>query len=205
MNALEPTIYLVDDDKSFLHAMARFLRASGYRVECYASADEFLLRRDPDAAGCVIADLRMPGTNGFDLQSALAQTSNPIPVVFLTAHGDIPSSVRAMKRGAEDFLTKRAPKEDLLEAVRRALERDDRERATRSRVAALRRRLDTLTARERQVLLEVVQGKLNKQIASDLGIHERTVKLHRTAITGKLAVQSVAQLTRLVQEAGLLP
>jgi FixJ family two-component response regulator len=205
LKAREPIVYLVDDDESFRRAMKRFLCASGYAVESYSSADEFLLRRDPDTPGCVVVDLQMPGNDGFALQSALVQSNSPLPVVFLTAHGDIPSSVRAMKRGAEDFLTKRSAKEDILEAVRRALARDGRTRRARLREAALRERLERLTDREREVLLQVVQGKLNKQIASELGIHERTVKLHRTAITTKLEVRSVAQLTLLAREAGILP
>jgi len=147
--------------------------------------------------------LRMPQMNGLDLQSALAQTPNPLPILFLTGHGDIPSTVRAMRDGAEDFLEKRAPKEKLLDAVTRALDRDSRERATRERQRELRALFDTLSERELEVLSHVVRGQLNKQIAADLGLHERTVKLHRTAITTKLKVHSVAELTRLTQEAGI--
>jgi two-component system, LuxR family, response regulator FixJ len=200
-----PIIHLVDDDASFLSAMSRFLRASGFSVERYASATDFLARRRTGAPGCVLVDLQMPGLSGLDLQAVLASSPDPLPIVFLTAHGDIPTSVRAMRRGAEDFLTKRASKEELLAAVKRALDRDLRERAEREHLQDIHRRLEALSAREREVLALVVQGKLNKEIASELGIHERTVKLHRTAITTKLQVQSVAQLTRLAQEAGLLP
>jgi RNA polymerase sigma factor (sigma-70 family) len=200
-----PIVHLVDDDASFLSAMSRFLRASGFSVERYASADEFLARHRSGVPGCVLVDLQMPGSSGLDLQAAVASSPDPLPIVFLTAHGDIPTSVRAMKRGAEDFLTKRAPKEELLAAVMRALERDARERAERARLRELHSRLETLTPREREVLALVVQGKLNKEIASELGIHERTVKLHRTAVTTKLQVHSVAQLTRLAQDAGILP
>jgi FixJ family two-component response regulator len=141
--------------------------------------------------------------NGLDLQSALARSPNPLPILFLTGHGDIPSSVRAMRGGAVDFLEKRAPKEELLDAVRRALARDAREREERARRRELRARFDALSERELEVLSHVVRGRLNKQIAADLGIHERTVKLHRTAITRKLGVQSVAELTRLTDEAGI--
>jgi FixJ family two-component response regulator len=200
-----PVIHVVDDDASFLNAVSRFLRASGFTVKRYKSASEFLARRDVGTPGCVLADLRMPGLSGLDLQDALAETSDPLPVVFLTGHGDIPSTVRAMKHGAEDFLTKQAPKEELLAAVTRAMARDTRERARRRHLRDVQNRLEKLTPRQREVLLLVVQGKLNKQIAADLGIHERTVKLHRTAITTKLGVPSVAELTRLAQEAGLLP
>ena len=203
MNATVAIVHVVDDDASFLTAVSRLLRANGFSVKSYSSAQNFLAHRDPDAPGCVLADLRMPEMNGLDLQAALAQTSNPLPILFLTGHGDIPSSVQAMRDGAEDFLEKRAPKEQLLGAVTRALARDSREREARDRRRELRALFDTLTDREREVLAHVVQGRLNKQIAWDLGIHERTVKLHRTAITTKLNVQSVAELTHLTQETGL--
>jgi FixJ family two-component response regulator len=205
MSPTEPTLHIVDDDESFLTATSRLLRASGFAVRTFISASDFLASRDEDAPGCVLADVRMPGMNGLELQSALARSSNPLPILFLTGHGDIPSSVRAMRHGAEDFLEKRAPKTQLLEAVQRALARDARERETRNRQREVRARFDALTAREFEVLGHVVRGKLNKQIAGDLGIHERTVKLHRTAITTKLGVQSVAELTRLTDEAGFFP
>lgn len=205
MAEAQPVVHIVDDDASFLRAVGRLLRAEGYAVRQYGSAAEFLSRPESGGPGCLLADLRMPGMSGLDLQAALAKAPDPVPVVFLSGHGDIPSTVRAMKQGAEDFLTKHAPKEALLAAVRRALERDARERAHRVRQYELRARVETLTPREREVLARVVQGKLNKEIAAELGIHERTVKLHRTAITTKLDVQSVAQLTLLAQEAGLLP
>jgi two-component system response regulator FixJ len=198
-------VHVVDDDASFLRAVGRLLRASGFTVKQYGSAAEFLAQREDGGPGCVLADLRMPGMNGLDLQAALASGPDPLPVVFLSAHGDVPSTVRAMKQGAEDFLVKQAPHGELLAAVRRALERDARERAQRARRHDLQERLALLTPREREVLTLVVQGKLNKQIAGELGIHERTVKLHRTAITTKLEVRSVAQLTRLVQDARPFP
>jgi FixJ family two-component response regulator len=203
MSVTEPTVQIVDDDPSFLAAASRLLRASGFAVKTFSSASDFLAQHDTDAPGCVLADLQMPGMNGLDLQSALARSHNPLPILFLTGHGDIPSSVRAMRGGAVDFLEKRAPKEKLLDAVRRALVRDTREREERARQRELRARFDALSERELEVLSHVVQGRLNKQIASDLGIHERTVKLHRTAITTKLGVQSVAELTRLTLEAGI--
>jgi len=205
MNAIASVVHIVDDDVSFLAAVSRLLRANGFSVKTYSSAQKFLAQRDADAPGCVLADLQMPEMSGPDLQAALAQTSNPLPILFLTGHGDIPSSVQAMRDGAEDFLEKRAPKEKILDAVTRALARDSREREARDRQRELRALFDTLTEREREVLSHVVQGRLNKQIAGDLGIHERTVKLHRTAITTKLKVQSVAELTRLTQEAGIFP
>jgi len=203
MSETAPIVYVVDDDTSFLSAISRLLRANGFSVKTYSSAPEFLAQRDALAPGCVLADLRMPQMNGLDLQSALAQTPNPLPIVFLTGHGDITSTVRAMRGGAEDFLEKRAPKETLLDAVTRALRRDSQEREARERQRKVRALFDTLTERELEVLSHVVRGQLNKQIAGDLNIHERTVKLHRTAITTKLKVQSVAELTRLTQEAGV--
>jgi FixJ family two-component response regulator len=203
MNATEPTVHIVDDDAPFLAATSRLLRASGFAVKTFASASAFLAQRDENAPGCVLADVQMPGMNGLELQAALATSRNPLPILFLTGHGDIPSSVRAMRDGAEDFLEKRCPKAELLGAVERAFARDARERDARQRRCELRARFDTLTPRELEVLGHVVRGRLNKQIAGDLGIHERTVKLHRTAITTKLRVQSVAELTRLTDEAGL--
>lgn len=194
-------VHLVDDDPSFLTSMSRLLRASGYEVKTFTSVAGFLSQLAPDATGCVIADLRMPGQSGLDLQDALAKAGCPMSIVFLTGHGDIPSSVRAMRHGAEDFLTKRAPKNELLAAVQRALERGARENAQHLRLRELRDRLDQLTPREREVLDLVVRGKMNKEIAGELAIHERTVKLHRTSITSKLQIHSVAELTRLVLEA----
>ena len=205
MSATEPIVYVVDDDASFLTAISRLLQASGFAVKTFSSAHDFLLHRDEDGPGCVLADLRMPVMGGLDLQSALAQTPNPMPILFLTGHGDIPSTVQAMRGGAEDFLEKRAPKEKLIDAVTRALARDAHEREARAHQNELLARFEALSERELEVLSHVVQGRLNKQIAGDLGIHERTVKLHRTSITTKLRVQSVAELTRLTQEVGIFP
>jgi FixJ family two-component response regulator len=190
----------VDDDASFRTALARMLRASGFAVKTFASAEEFLSRPELDVPGCVLVDLQMPGLSGLDLQEALAKDGHGLPVVFLSGHGDIPTTVQAMRRGAEDFLTKRAPRAEVLDAVKRALDRDALERAEWTRRDAVRARFAALTPREREVLEHVVQGQLNKQIAYDLGIHERTVKLHRTALTTKLGVSSVAELTKLWME-----
>jgi FixJ family two-component response regulator len=198
-----PIVHVVDDDAPFLLAMSRLLRASGFAVRTYVSAAEFLAQRDEDAPGCVVADLHMPEVDGLELQAALARARNPLPVLFLSGHADTASTVRAMRGGAEDFLEKRAAKEDLLDAVQRALARDARERAERSHHDEIRQRFDTISPREREVLGLVLQGRLNKQIASDLGIHERTVKVHRKSIMTKLGVRSVAALTRLAQEAGV--
>ncbi len=197
------TVFIVDDDESFLKSVSRLLRASNHPVRTFASAKEFLEQLSPEMSGCVVADLQMPGMNGLEMQEALANTANPLPVVFLSAQGDIPTTVRAMRHGAEDFLTKLSPKHDLLDAIQRAMTRAARERKQRERLRSLRARFAALTERELEVLGHVVRGRLNKQIAADLGINERTVKLHRTSVTRRLKVQSVAELTQLVQEAGL--
>jgi FixJ family two-component response regulator len=202
LTALAPIVRVVDDDASFLKALARMLRASGFEVMTFASADELLAQGDLNVPGCVIVDLQMPGLSGLDLQEALAENGRALPVIFLSGNGDIPSSVLAMRRGAEDFLTKRAPKEDLLDAVKRGIDRDERERNRRVRQDALHACFITLTPRERQVLQHVIQGKLNKQIAYDLNINERTVKLYRTSIKAKLNVHSTAELTTLWLEFG---
>lgn len=196
-----PIVFIVDDDVSFRTAVSRLLRAEGHQVRAFSSASDFLKILPVAEPGCVVADLRMPGLSGLDLQAALAGSDSPMPVLFLTGQGDIPSSVQAMRLGAEDFLTKLAPKAQLLDAVKRALARDSRERAERAKVRGAMARFEGLTSREREVLQHVLRGRLNKQIAADLGIHERTVKLHRTAITTKVGVQSVAELAQLWMEA----
>jgi FixJ family two-component response regulator len=197
------TVFIVDDDKSFLRSLSRLLTAVGYSVETYGSAQDFFSRPEPCRPGCVVADLQMPEINGLQLQEALRRSANPLPVIFLTGQGDIPTTVSAMRSGAEDFLTKRAPKEELLAAVERAMQREAHERQQRLRHEQLNGRLAELSEREKEVLSHVVQGKMNKEIAADLNINLRTVKLHRTNITRKLHVQSVAELTRLADEGGL--
>ena len=203
MNTFRPVVYVVDDDQSFLTSVVRLFRASGFSAEAFSSSAEFLAQRATDSPGCVVADLHMPGLNGIELQAALAKTHHPLPIIFLTGRGDIPSSVTAMRRGAEDFLTKLAPKEELLAAVRRAIERDERERQERARRRELEARFDTLTPREHEVLTQVLGGRLNKQIAADLDIDERSVKRHRASVMSKLQVQSVAELSHLAHEAGM--
>lgn len=200
MSISPPTVYLVDDDASFLPATARLLRAAGFAVKTFSSTADFLAQCDRDSCGCVVTDLQMPGMNGMDLMAALARKPDPLPVLFLTGAGDIPASVHAMQKGADDFLEKRAPKEKLFDAIRRALERDAREREARHKRAEMRELFDALSTREREVLSHVFQGKLNKQIADELGIHERTVKLHRTAITTKLGAPSVPEILLMAQE-----
>lgn len=197
MNTLGPLIRIVDDDPGFLTAMSRMLRASGFEVKTFASAADFLARTEHDVPGCVLVDLQMPGMNGLELQVALMKEGLKLPVIFLSSQGDIPSTVQAMRRGAEDFLTKLAPKEEVLDAINRAVDRDSRERTERVQWEALQARFNVLTLREREVLQHIVQGKLNKQIAYDLGINERTVKQHRSNIKAKFDIHSTAELTKL--------
>ena len=203
MSSAGPVIHIVDDDASFLNAISRLLRASGFAAKTFASAADFFSQRDQDAVGCLVVDLQMPGMDGLELQAALARTRNPLPILFLSGHGDIPSSVRAMRGGAEDFLVKTAPKVVLLDAIRRAVARGARERKTRAQRREAKERIATLSEREREVFGHVICGRLNKQIADDLGITERTVKCHRKSITTKLGVPSVAELTRLAHQAGI--
>ena len=198
-----PIVYVVDDDASFLTAVTRLLRAGGYEVKAFNSAARFLQNPLPaNSPGCAIVDLQMPGLSGLELQDALTKMDTALPLIFLTGHGDIPTSVHAMRQGAEDFLTKPVKRQALFDAVQRALARDAKERARRARQRDLRARFDALTPREREVLAHVLSGQLNKQIAGDLGTSERTIKAHRANIMAKLEVQSVAELARLAQEAG---
>jgi len=201
MNARTGTVYVVDDDASHLTSMGRLLRAAGYTVSAFDSAAAFLAGRPQGEGGCVVADLQMPGMDGIALQQALAESGDPLPVVFLTGQGDIPTSVTAMRAGAEDFLVKTAPAGEILLAVERALARDARERAERAHRRDLRARFERLTPREREVLSHVLRGRLNKQIAADLGVDERSVKRHRTSLMAKLGTASVAELTRLAVDA----
>jgi two-component system response regulator FixJ len=199
-----PIVHLVDDDASMLVALSRLLTVAGYAAQTFPSAAHFLAGRRPEARGCLIVDLRMPGMSGLELQAQVAAGPNPLPVVFLTAHGDIPTSVHAVKGGAEDFLTKPVSKDALLGAVDRALARDAEAFAQRQRRNDLRERLDSLTRREREVLAGLLAGKLNKEIAADLGTTERTVKAHRASIMEKLRAQSPAELGLIAQEANFV-
>ena len=181
----------------------RLLRAAGHAVEAFASAREFLARERDDGPGCLVLDLRMPEMTGLELQDALERAGYAIPVVFVSGHGDIPASVKAMKAGAIDFLTKPVQNRDLLQAVERALARDRAARAARAERDAARARMARLTPRERQVCALVATGLLNKQIAAELGTGEKNIKLHRAHVMEKLGVGSVAELVRLVDRAGL--
>jgi FixJ family two-component response regulator len=200
-----PLVHVVDDDESLRTALLRLLRAAGFEARGYGSTGEFLLEPLPDRPGCVLLDLRLPGPSGLDLQASLRRQGVPLPIVFLTGHGDVASSVRAMQAGAVDFLTKPVQRHTLLEVLRRALERDASERAARAEADALRHRLASLTPREREVFDAVASGKLNKQVADELGMAERTVKLHRAHVMEKLSVGSPAELGRLAERVRLLP
>ena len=203
MSEPTPIVHVIDDDAAFLTSISRLLRASRYQVKTFSSASEFLAQALTDVPGCLLVDLQMPGMTGLELQTALLKRQHALPIIFLTGRGDIPSTVQAMRDGAVDFLQKLAPKEALLAAIKRAMAHDDRERDARSHRRELLDRFHTLSPRELEVLKHVVSGQLNKQIGGDLGISERTVKVHRTSITTKLEVSSVAELTRMTIEAGL--
>ena len=198
-----PIVHIVDDDESFLRSMSRLLKTAGYSVATFARVEDFLNRPERSAPGCVLTDLQMPKINGLDLQKAVGRSDNPLPIVFITSKGDIPTTVRALRSGAEDFLTKQARKAELIDAVERALKRDQEERKVRQRKTESRGRLESLTFREREVLSGVIRGQLNKQIAADLKLSERTVKLHRTTLTAKLGVHSPAELALMVNSTGL--
>jgi len=198
-------VHVVDDDDGFRIAVMRLLEAAGYAVRGYGSAGEFLIARRDDAPGCLLLDVNMPGPSGLQLQAALADQGVALPVVFLTGHGDVQGSVRAMKAGAVDFLEKPVEREPLLAAVREALARGAQARASGERLRGLRTRFESLTPREREVFAGVVAGRLNKQIAADIGAAERTVKAHRAQVLAKMGVGSVAELSRLATEMGLVP
>jgi FixJ family two-component response regulator len=199
MNA-PPTVHLVDDDASVRNSVARLLRLKGYETACHGSAGEFLTVLAADEPGCIVLDVRMPGASGLDLQEALATRAITMPVIFLTGHGSIPMSVRAMKAGAVDFLTKPVSARALLGAVEAALARDREHRLQRAQRRLLETRFQGLTGREREVFSQVTAGRLNKQIATDLGISERTVKAHRAQVMQKMDVRSLAELVRIAAQ-----
>ncbi len=191
------TVFVVDDDESVGRALGRLLRGAGYAVEVYTSAEAFIDCSQPNGPACAIVDLAMPGMDGLELQARLVDENREIGVVFLTGHGDIPASVRAMKQGAVDFLIKPVDESCLLQAIEVALNRQQQIIASRMQSAALRQRFDSLSGRECEVLQLVVDGLLNKQIAAELGISEKTVKVHRSRVMHKTGARTAAQLARL--------
>ena len=198
------TVYLVDDDPGVLKALSRLLRARGYEVKPYASPQLFLEEHDVAVPGCAVLDVSMPGLDGLELQRALtASVSSHRPVVFITGKGDIPTSVRAMKAGAIDFLTKPVKDKDLFDAISRAEATDTQSRQHYSELESIQAKIETLTPREREVLLHVVAGRLNKQIAADLGTVEKTIKVHRSRMMEKLGIRTIADLVRMAGKLGL--
>ena len=201
--AATPTVLVVDDDASLRDALIDLFNSVGLQTQSFGSAAEFLKAQLPDVPSCLVLDIRMPGVSGLDFQDQLARSNINIPIIIMTGHGDIPMSVRAMKAGAVEFLTKPFREQDLLDAVGTALEKDRTRRSGELRLAELRSRYETLTARERQVMSLVVAGRLNKQIAGELGVSEMTVKMHRRQVMRKMQAAGVAQLVRLADQLGI--
>ncbi len=200
-----PVVHVLDDDDATRTAMARLLAAHGIRAQTYATADELLAALPAGEPGCIVLDLQMPGLNGLDVQARILERDDPLPIVFLTGHGQVPDSVQAIQRGAVDFLIKPVESAVLLDAVSRAFAQDVADRQARRHRDELHRRYERLTPREREVLVHLISGQLNKQAAADLSIAERTIKLHRARIFQKLETDSMAGLTRIAIELGISP
>lgn len=203
MTAAEAMVFVVDDDVGTRESLKNLIRSVGLRVEAFASAQDFLRSTRPDVPGCLVLDVRLPGLSGLDLQKRMAEVELAIPIVFITGHGDIPMSVRAMKAGAVEFLTKPFRDQELLDAIQQALERDRNAREQRAEVQALRSRYRLLTPREREVMALVVTGLLNKQIAGELGTSEASVKVHRQHVMEKMQAGSLAALVRMADRVGV--
>ncbi|MGB7846587.1 MAG: response regulator transcription factor [Candidatus Acidiferrum sp.] len=203
MTELHDVVFIVDDDASVRDALKSLIRSVGLRVELFGSAQEFLQRGRPDVPSCLVLDVRLPGKSGFDLQRELAEANIDIPIIFITGHGDIPMSVRAMKAGAVEFLAKPFRDQDLLDVIQLALERDRATRQREAEIATLRDRFESLTPREQEVLPWVVSGLLNKQIADAIGTSEATVKVHRSELMRKMGAKSLADLVRLADKMGV--
>jgi FixJ family two-component response regulator len=199
----ERIVFVVDDDEAMRETLSSLFRSVGLRVELFGSAREFAQLKMPDAASCLVLDIRLPGVSGLDFQVELAKSDIRIPIIFMTGHGDIPMSVQAMKAGAIDFLTKPFRDQEMLDAVVRALERDQKRRDNEKVVAELRDRFDSLTSREREVIAMVVDGLMNKQIAGKLGVSEVTVKVHRVNMMRKMRARSVIDLVGMAELLGI--
>jgi FixJ family two-component response regulator len=202
---LDSTVFIIDDDASIRKSLSRLLRSAGYTAEAFPSAEDFLRREHFDGVGCIVLDVQMPGLSGMDLQEELSKADYHMPIIFITGHGNIPMSVQAMKKGAVDFLVKPFDDKELLQGVREALEKERKAKAERAEVHDILRRIEQLTPREHDVLRCVIAGMLNKQIALKLGIAEKTVKVHRGRIMEKLQANSVVELVRLAEKAGIKP
>lgn len=200
-----PTIFIIDDDLSARRGLKRLIRAAGFNVQAFASAQDFLEIQHYNGPGCILLDVQMPGLSGLDLQAELNKAEYNMPIIFISAHGNVPTTVQAMKDGALDFLAKPVDRDQLLKAIRGALEKDKTGRQEYAELEEIRARLDRLTPREFEVMTFVLAGLLNKQIAGRLGITEDTVKIHRGRVMSKMGVISVAELVRLTEKAGVRP
>ena len=200
MNTATETVFVVDDDLSVREALSSLIRSVGFHVQTFSSAVEFLQHPRPADVSCLVLDVRMPGLSGLDLQGEFAKSGDPIPIIFITGHGDIPMAVRAIKAGAVEFLAKPFRDDDLLEAIRHALERDRAGRSEAAELDEIRRKYATLTGREREVIALMVKGMLNKQAAAELGVAEITVKVHRHNIMQKMKVRSLPDLVRMMEK-----
>jgi FixJ family two-component response regulator len=203
MDEKEPVVFVVDDSGSVRKSLERLFRSAELKVECFESAQDFLNVKRHNGPSCIVLDVRMPGLSGFDLQEALGASGFIIPIIFLTGHGSVPQSVRAMKAGAVDFIEKPFEGEQLLDAVQKALEKDRLHRALENDIQQIKARVQSLTPREYQVFTHVIKGRLNKQIAFDLGTVEKTIKVHRAQVMRKMQVDSLAALVRMAEKAGL--
>ncbi len=202
MTSDSTTVFIVDDDQSVRTALARLMRSASLHAETFASAKEFLEREHPDGPGCMVLDLSMPGSTGLELQQDMAAADIDLPIIFLTGHGNVPSSVKALKSGAVDFLEKPVDDDRLLSAIKHAVEQSVRTRRDRAKLSEIQGRVARLTRRELQVFRLVVQGKLNKQVAAELGMSEKTVKVHRARVMQKMEADSLAELVLLAKQAG---
>ena len=201
----EPAVFIIDDDPSARRGLTHLVRAAGMNVESFASAGEFLASGNSDGPGCIVLDVRMPGMTGPELQEELGRSDYCMPIIFVSAHGDVPTAAESMKRGAVNFLTKPVDGDDLQEAIHEALARDAENRAQRAERGSVQERIKKLSRREHEVMTYVIAGMLNKQIAGELGISEETVKIHRGRVMHKLGIGSVPELVRLCEKAGIDP